>query len=249
MSGTSETPRHYIRLKPDARQLCSNAPINAVQPALPECAEFVHSHSIRCDAHRIQTWATHPLRLETKWYTSSTFAMEPCDHSMLLWIQWDQSTQTALQKSEPDSKPAPSAAALLRVGRVTSLQAVLGLSIQDLAQVLRMSRPGLYKWLDATRDLNLQEASRDRLTAIERLAKSWRDRTPAPLASVATDVLANGHTMIALLAVEHLDEGAIFAGFDELAAKLSGRAKSRSQKLADAGFGRRPSARALPPDE
>ena len=42
---------------------------------------------------------------------------------------------------------------------------------------------------------------------------------------------------------------AIAGAFDELLPKLAGKSKTRSQKLAEAGFKRRPSAKSLASDE
>mgnify|MGYP003335351590 CR=1 FL=1 len=42
---------------------------------------------------------------------------------------------------------------------------------------------------------------------------------------------------------------ALRAAFDELTAKLQAQPKTLSQRLADAGFKRRPSSRSLPSDE
>ena len=171
------------------------------------------------------------------------------DYIASLWSQWAQTTQTALQKQVPEAKPAPSAAARLRVERLVALQAILGLSTSDLAQSLGRSRPILYKWLDASSDVQLQGASRERLAVVERIAKQWRERSTAPLSSVAHEPLADGRTVLSMMVADQVDQAAVVGAFDELLAKLAGKPKSRSQKLADAGFKRRPSAKSLPSDE
>jgi hypothetical protein len=136
-----------------------------------------------------------------------------------------------------------------RIERLTAIQAVLGLSMLDFAQVLGLSRPDLYKWLDASKDMKLDEASRERLTVVEHIARHWRERSAAPLRSVVNEPLAGGQTALSMMVADAIDEAAIVGAFDELAVKLRSKPKSRSQKLADAGFTRRPSARALPTDE
>ena len=115
--------------------------------------------------------------------------------------------------------------------------------------MLGLSRPGLYKWLDASSDVKLQGASRERLAAVERIAKKWRERSTAPLSAVSTELLPGGRTVFAMIVVDQLDEASIVGAFDELLVKLAGKPKTRSQALAEAGFKRRPSAKSLQSDE
>ena len=165
------------------------------------------------------------------------------------WSRWSKASKEAFQKAAAAAKAAPSAAARLRVERLAALQAALGLSTSNLAQALGLSRPGLYKWLDASSDVKLQGASRERLAAVERIAKQWRERATAPLRSVSNEPLADGRTVLAMMVADQVDEAAVVGAFDELLAKLAGKPKTRSQKLAEAGFKRRPTAKSLPSDE
>ena len=57
-----------------------------------------------------------------------------------------------------------------RLERLTAIQAVLGLSTLDFAQVLGLARPGPYKRLDASKDMKPHEANRERLAVVERIA-------------------------------------------------------------------------------
>ncbi|HJV70051.1 hypothetical protein [Ideonella sp.] len=165
------------------------------------------------------------------------------------WSRWSKASKDAFQKAAAAAKATPSAAARLRVERLAALQAALGLSTSNLARALGLSRPGLYKWLDASSDVKLQGASRERLAAVERIAKQWRERTTAPLSSVSNEPLADGRTVLTMMVADQFDEAAVAGAFDELLAKLAGKPKTRSQKLAEAGFKRRPSAKSLASDE
>lgn len=165
------------------------------------------------------------------------------------WARWAEITKELLQGHEPDLKPMPSAAARVRVDRLTQIQTAFGLPTLALAEILGITRQGLYKWLDATKEISLQEASRKRLASVERLAKLWSERTRAPLSSVAYEPIDGGRTVLQILTDAVLDEAAIINIFGELVAKLQGKPKSLSQHMADAGFSRRPSANALPADE
>ncbi|MGH9906849.1 MAG: hypothetical protein ACRD8U_14855 [Pyrinomonadaceae bacterium] len=147
------------------------------------------------------------------------------------------------------SPRAPASAAKLRVERLSTIQAATGLPLQTLAEFLRISRAGLYKWLDAKQDITLQADNRQRLAAIEQLAKRWREMSNVPLSSVAHEPLANGRTVSEILTAENLDEATVAAAFAELAVKLRSKPKTLSQRMTEAGFKRRPSYRSLPKDD
>lgn len=132
----------------------------------------------------------------------------------------------------------PSAAARYRVERLTSLEAALGMSKQELADVLRISRAGLYKWLDESHDVKLQEGNAARLSQLGRIATAWQRRTPLPLSAVKHEEV-NGTTILAMLTAEELDEKSIVGALDEVLSRVKNRPKSPSQRLADAGFKRR----------
>lgn len=153
------------------------------------------------------------------------------------------------QDIDAGAKSVKSAGATLRVARLASIQAAFGLTTKALAEVLQMTRPNLYKWLDASKDITLQQANRQRLDAIERLAKRWRGLSDAPLSSVAHEPLSGGHTMLDMLTHASLNEDAVSSAFDELIEKLQGKPKTLSQRMAEAGFKRRPTYRSLPRDE
>jgi hypothetical protein len=157
-------------------------------------------------------------------------------------------TPEAHQRATPPQRERKSTAAL-RVDRLTSIQASFGLPIQALAEVLGVSRPNLYKWLDASKDIGLQEANVRRLASVHLLAERWRQMCSVPLSSVMHEPLANGSTVLGMLESETIDSDAVISAFDELQARLSTQMKTRSQLRAEAGFKRRPSVRALPSDE
>lgn len=165
------------------------------------------------------------------------------------WTRWASQAKEALRKAASAAPRQTTAAARWRVERLSSLQAAFGFTIQDLAAVLSITRPQLYKWLDAANDLKLQEASRARLSAVERIAKEWVARSTTPLGTVAKEPLAAGGTVFALLSADAINDVAVIEAFDELVGKLQERPKSRSQRLREVGFTRRPSVRSLPSDE
>jgi hypothetical protein len=188
--------------------------------------------------------------VDADWATSAVeSALDLDDYSVDPWLQWAATTKVALHLASAGSKTVPSAASRVRVKRLAAIQAVFGLPTRELAQVLDVTRQGLYKWLDASKDTKLQGASRERLALVERIGRHWSDRSAAPLGSLAREPLADGRTVLGMLAEKDIDEAAVLGAFDALLIKVQGKPKTRSQKLAEAGFKRRPSARALPADE
>lgn len=135
------------------------------------------------------------------------------------------------------AEPAPSPA--LRVERIARIQGAMGLQMQELAQVLLISRPNLYKWLDSSKEIALQGANRDRLALIERVASAWRAQTKAPFSAVAREPLSRGRSVMELLSAENCVEEEILEALKEASAKLRTSAMSTSQKMVRAGFTRR----------
>ena len=197
------------------------------------------------------TAGTKVLQVDAPWPTTS-----PELHDYLgefreknRWVRWANQTKEALRNAAVTTGQQTTAAARLRVDRLSSMQASLGFTIQDLAVVLGITRPQLYKWLDATNEIRLQEASSARLALVERIAKEWSSRSNAPLGPLSKEPLKSGTNVFAMLTTEAISEAAVIAAFDELRAKLYEKPKSRSQLLREAGFTRRPSVRSLPSDE
>lgn len=165
------------------------------------------------------------------------------------WNRWALQTKDAFSRATEHKGQSVSSASRLRVERLAVVQAALGFTTQDFAAVLGLSRPQLYRWLNAADDVRLQDAKRQRLVTVERLAKAWQDQSSTPLRSVAHEPLAAGGTVLERLTAEVIDEADVLTIFGELATKLHAIPNTRSQRLADAGFKRRPSVRSLPSDE
>lgn len=256
-------PRTYTPRDATIYQQRPAALIDAVEeayaPAYPS-VHLLHGHSASLlfkvteqallVAHKL-TGATRYALCDKSWSTTTTSVIEaaPADAQEARWEQWAENAREAFERAATQQGRTTTAAARLRVDRLAAIQASLGFTTQDLAAVLGLSRPQLYRWLDAADDVRMQDAKRQRLAAVERVAKAWQERSPAPLRSVAHEPLANGSTLFALLSADAIDEAALRAAFDELTAKLQAQPKTLSQRLADAGFKRRPSSRSLPSDE
>ena len=181
--------------------------------------------------------------------TGSVFKPESVSQDEGFWLRWCETTKELLLQSQTFSEPTTSVAAKLRVDRLSTIQAALGLPAQTLADVLRVSRPGLYKWLDASQDIAMRPDNIQRLAIVDDLAKQWRNLTHSPMSSVAYEPLLAGCTVLDLLKFEAIDVDAVIAAFSELVDKLHSKPKTLSQKMAEAGFKRRPSLSSLPADE
>ncbi len=268
-------PRHYAARKAALRQRRPGAIIDEAERLDAASNQFVAVWVPELQSSGIvkigglvavfsggMTAATRCAPVQTSW---STTALEEVDDLLVdaagtTWTHWAESTRkafldaaakTADKSAKPQTREAQDlqAEAQRRVQRLVAIQAALGLTMQDLAAALNLSRPQLYKWLDPSQDVRLQEAKRQRLDTVERIAKAWQARSAAPLRAVAHEPLANGRTVFELLAADAIDEATVNAAFDELTAKLQAQPKTRSQLLAEAGFKRRPSIRSLPSDE
>jgi DNA-binding transcriptional regulator YiaG len=173
----------------------------------------------------------------------------PTEDDLDTWILWAGHAYAALQQARRAEAQLSTATARLRSERVAALQAVLGLTMRDLAAVLGITRQQLYKWIDEANDVKLQEASRIRLSLVERLSREWLARSTIPLSAVVHEALAAGGTLFDRLSGPSIDSPAVIAAFDEIGQRLQGRPKTPSERMAESGFTRRPSARSLPSDE
>lgn len=165
------------------------------------------------------------------------------------WNRWAGLAKDALRKAASAVPRQTTDTARWRVERLSELQATFGFTIQDLAAVLGITRPQLYKWLDAANDIKLQEASRARLAAAQRIAKEWASRSKTPLSAVSKEPLEAGGTVFDMLAAEAINEKLVLGAFNQLMAKIEQKPQSHGQRLREAGFTRRQSARSLPSDE
>lgn len=217
-----------------------------------QSSSFIIAPRLRNDpiSLNIETSATQTSpSLDTGWAVETTASkIKTGDLIPDPWTPWAEAVKDAVTKMPLPAADAP-AAARLRAERITDIQAVLGFSIVDTARILGVTRQALYHWLDASKDVKLQEASRGRLTSIERLVKSWGEHSASPLAALAQEPLATGQTIMQMMYADIVDEQKIMAAFDELARRLHAKPQSPSQKLAQAGATRRKSAHSLPREE
>lgn len=135
-----------------------------------------------------------------------------------------------------------------RVEKIVAIQSAFGISVQLLAKFLNISRAQLYKWMDAAKEIELQESSTIRLNLLDTLAVRWATISQAPLNNYIHDRLSTGGNIVDLLSADVLDASAVGAAFMELATLTSGRPKSLADRMLETGFQARRQA-SMPSDE
>lgn len=210
-----------------------------------------HVYVILCNASptaAAQVREAIPTSLEAychAWPTEVLLSLWPLSREATSWHhalfkQHEEIQQTVAQEVSASQR---------RVDRLVDIQVALGFPVQVLAAILRISRPALYKWLDVEDEVQPQACNRERLIAVERIAQEWKTRSSSPLSSVAYEPLANGQTFVDILSADTFDIPHIMGVLDELIARLQAKPKSLRQKMAEAGYKRRPSRRSLSDDE
>lgn len=211
-------------------------------------AEFV----VFLSDEQIPSWAISSLAVKPArpLHTAAQYSwlVENLPESAQCFLR-EQSTSAGSARQNPPQHASPESAARLRVARLTEIQAAFGLPIQSLAAVLGISRAQLYKWLDPLNDVLPHGSSHERLAVVERLAARWRSLTDVPLSQIAHEPLQDGRTLLAWMSDSTIDESAVRAAMADVAERLTALGPTPGQRLAQAGFTRRRSHRALPSDD
>ncbi len=150
---------------------------------------------------------------------------------------------------QPRLAAVAAAQAAARVARLTEIQVALGTTLQALAEILRISRPQLYRWIDPNQIVRLQAESAARLERIEQLARRWSARSSSPLGGWLRERVGRERTLLDLLTAANLNIEEIDRVFEAIAQRVQNAPKSRAQRLREAGFTRPPTYRTLPSDE
>lgn len=90
--------------------------------------------------------------------------------------------------------------------RVSAIKAAFGLTISQLAKVLRVERQTIYDWMDEENPPQAQEHKRERLAVIQRLAIQWNQLCPWPAGKEIATYAVDGMTLLDLLSADMLDE-------------------------------------------
>lgn len=166
----------------------------------------------------------------------------------LLNVVWRNATAACAPRGQIIERLSIEDASRRRVERLVNIQGALGVSMQLFAQMLGISRAQLYKWMDPTRDVELQQASVRRLGIVERLAKKWSVASAAPLSSVLDELTSTGKSLRETLTAPDLDEAQLDAALRSAEEAERAKPLTVSQRMRAAGFRSRRTP-ALPDDE
>jgi hypothetical protein len=145
------------------------------------------------------------------------------DAARLMVIACDGSGSTLRATNSPvDTVSAP---AREPAEALSALQSTFGLSITALASVLRVERPTIYSWLQATRIPT--SANRERLEKLADLADHWLSLSGgAPLDGLRDEAIS-GKSLLELLCEEHLRTFAAESAMRELWKRAADRSERR----------------------
>lgn len=107
---------------------------------------------------------------------------------------------------------------------IAEIKATLGVSITDLASIAGVSRQAVYDWIGGGA---ISKDNYDRLFALRQVCGQWRALAEKPVGRLIHGKGENGMSLFDLLEREALDEGAIRAQLEALAARLAQRTAER----------------------
>ncbi len=140
-----------------------------------------------------------------------------------------------------DTAPTPAVQSLAE--RVSAIKAAFGLTISQLAKVLRVERQTIYDWMDEDHPPQLQEQKRERLAAIGHWAAQWNALCPWPAGKGITTYTVEGVTLLDLLLADVLDE----ARLTVVLRGLSEQVKAEWQQREERSLGEQARRRGLQP--
>lgn len=123
--------------------------------------------------------------------------------------------------------------------QLANVRAIFGFSAKQLADVLRVSRPTIYAWIDGTTEP--REHNRERINLLERLAMAWQERSSETLNRHLNSRLWCDRTLLELLSASSIDQGSVTEAFNVFASEMKkARGMSIADRLDSAGFTRPP---------
>jgi len=175
------------------------------------------------------------------------------DQLIAVYEPYDSSRDEALGINEQSLAtsvlPEFSGHAIQRVNALNEIQAAFGLAIRDLAKILNLSPPQIYRWLDPSDQVRLSAKSLNRLEEIGSLAKTWKVQSKTPLGSASKDPGSFVREAIALMSQEKIDPSKIKKTLVRQAEYLKDRPRTLSSKLRDRGIAPRSRAQFRDDDE
>jgi hypothetical protein len=115
---------------------------------------------------------------------------------------------------------------------VAEIKATLGVSVTDLAAIVRVSRQSIYDWIGGGQ---VSEANDARLRALHQVCQDWQSRVERPVGRLLRTKTADGPSLFDLLVTEPLDLQAVQSHLMVLTAKACeqlGERQARGARLA-----------------
>jgi hypothetical protein len=158
-----------------------------------------------------------------------------------------QETETETATSKNKGKPLDAIS-----DDLAFIKAAFGLSISQLASVLRVQRPTIYSWFDDEAGPDaLRRANRQRLLNLHNLAKRWNAISNQPLKRHLTSTVRGKTSLFELLSAEALNQRAVEKAFNDIAKRIRedqnpNDEPSIAQRLRKKGFANLPGSRRPP---
>lgn len=123
------------------------------------------------------------------------------------------------------------------------IKSAFGLSMSNLATILRVQRPTVYTWLDPdTAPEVLRSVNRDRLISIFDLAMYWNRLSNRPVGEYGSSLSFDGDSFLTLLSRESIDRSRIEAVLIEINKYMTANFEpSLGERLRKKGFAELPS--------
>ncbi|WP_438967021.1 hypothetical protein [Flavobacterium sp.] len=101
--------------------------------------------------------------------------------------------------------------------QLKQLKRYLGLNILELAAILRVSRPTIYKWME-TEEINVRQVNQERLNRLYEIGKAWKAKKLGRLGSYLHKPLGQSSiSLFSLLKRSRLYSGEINRYLDNIA--------------------------------
>lgn len=145
---------------------------------------------------------------------------------------WDIPTSASPDRSLAvlgERAAAVPAVALDSAELVAEIKVTLGLSVTDLAAIARVSRQTIYDWIGGGQ---VSEVNDTRLRALHQVCLDWQSRVERPVGRLLHAKIADGRSLLELLAAEPLDRQAIHLHLMALAAKAREQLSERQARRA-----------------
>ena len=147
----------------------------------------------------------------------------------------------ALQRPSLSESEGPQSASIIRATGLGVLRTAFGLTLSELAEVCRVSRPQLYRWVDPHDEVALQMENRDRLNTLCDLADKWMARGLGALDQIRHAPVVAKRSLIDLLRAAELELPKIEKALDQIATRIKA-APSAYEKLRSRGLKTRPNS-------